>query len=301
MALPHTTITPIPDSQPDAVPSLWNTRYEEIDENFANHEIRISSCESEISNARGGKSNLDARLDELEGNIQGLDPEFQNNFVAALLQAIDMAGLANREIERFKRVRIQEGETTIYNRGIISGCTITRKAANTRILSISVGKIFMHGRSWEVAADIDATTVPPNPGASSATCYVYLYSDINNIIQCQCTPINVAAPADGLTIYTITVPAGSIGDSDLFTITDARRICSNWPNVFTSPAYNAVALAYVLSDANYGVHLDIVSCEGGRQQIGALEIEDRLNNGFKIYLAGAADAVRVRYHVQRMI
>jgi hypothetical protein len=49
------------------------------------------------------------------------------------------------------------------------------------------------------------------------------------------------------------------------------------------------------------VHLDVASCEGGRQQIGALEVEDRLTNGFKIYLAGAADAVKVRYHVQRMI
>lgn len=32
--LPHSVITPIPDTEPEAVPSLWNTRYAEIDENF---------------------------------------------------------------------------------------------------------------------------------------------------------------------------------------------------------------------------------------------------------------------------
>lgn len=34
MTLPHQQITPIPNTEPEAVPSLWNTRYSEIDENF---------------------------------------------------------------------------------------------------------------------------------------------------------------------------------------------------------------------------------------------------------------------------
>lgn len=33
--LPNKKITPIPDTEPDAVPALWNTRYDEIDANFA--------------------------------------------------------------------------------------------------------------------------------------------------------------------------------------------------------------------------------------------------------------------------
>lgn len=33
--LPHTNITPIGDNRPAAIPSLWNTRYTEVDENFA--------------------------------------------------------------------------------------------------------------------------------------------------------------------------------------------------------------------------------------------------------------------------
>ena len=34
LLLPFTVITPIPDTEPEAVPSLWNTRYSEIDANF---------------------------------------------------------------------------------------------------------------------------------------------------------------------------------------------------------------------------------------------------------------------------
>lgn len=301
MALPHETITPIPNNEPDAVPSLWNDRYLEIDENFGNLDVRAEALESEVQAARGGQVSMDQRLDQVENDVEGLDPEFQNNLIAAFLAATDLAALANRELDRFRRVRIQEGETTIYNRGIIAGCAITRKAADVRILSLALGSLFIHGRPYSVAADTDATSVPPNSGGSSATCYVYLYIDENGEVQCQCTALNTAAPSTGLVIYSITVPAGSTGDSGAFTITDARRVCPGWPNVFSSPIYASIALSYVLPDANYAVHLDVVSCEGGRQQIGDLEVADRLTNGFKIYLGGAADAVCIRYTVRRMI
>jgi len=58
MALPHNTITPIPDNEPDAVPSLWNTRYVEIDENFRNHEGRLGATEAEVWAARGDKASV---------------------------------------------------------------------------------------------------------------------------------------------------------------------------------------------------------------------------------------------------
>lgn len=46
MVLPHITITPIPDTEPDATPDLWNTRYSEIDENFAAIDTAIESLSS---------------------------------------------------------------------------------------------------------------------------------------------------------------------------------------------------------------------------------------------------------------
>jgi hypothetical protein len=52
MALPNVNITPIPDTDPDAVPSLWNTRYAEIDENFGNLDGRLTNQEVGTSAAR---------------------------------------------------------------------------------------------------------------------------------------------------------------------------------------------------------------------------------------------------------
>ncbi len=141
MTLPHAAITAIPNNEPDAVPSLWNDRYLEIDANFGNLDGRAAELESEVTAARGSQPSIDARLDGIETDVEGLDPEFQNNLIAAVLAATDMAALANRELDRFRRVRIQEGETTIYNRGIIAGCVITRKAANVRILSLTLGNL----------------------------------------------------------------------------------------------------------------------------------------------------------------
>lgn len=72
MTLPYSEIAPIPDNQPEAVPSLWNTRYTQIDLNFANLDQRVSNYESELSTARGGKTSLDARLDDIEQQISSV-------------------------------------------------------------------------------------------------------------------------------------------------------------------------------------------------------------------------------------
>lgn len=74
MPLPHVNITQLPNNEPDAVPSLWNTRYTEIDENFSNHEGRVAANEAEIEAARGGKASLDARINIIEtvtGALEG--------------------------------------------------------------------------------------------------------------------------------------------------------------------------------------------------------------------------------------
>lgn len=44
MALPYPKITKIPDTEPDAVPALWNDTYDEIDENFNNLEKRLEAA-----------------------------------------------------------------------------------------------------------------------------------------------------------------------------------------------------------------------------------------------------------------
>jgi hypothetical protein len=79
MTLPNPTITPIPNNEPEAVPSLWNTRYAEIDANFANLDTRTTAAEGEISGARAGRPNLGAAITDimtslgiLSGTVSGL-------------------------------------------------------------------------------------------------------------------------------------------------------------------------------------------------------------------------------------
>ena len=70
MPLPNVPITPIPNNNPDAVPSLWNERYEEIDANFDNHEERVVANEEELEAARGSRETLADRIAAIE-NITG--------------------------------------------------------------------------------------------------------------------------------------------------------------------------------------------------------------------------------------
>ncbi|MDM7463426.1 MAG: Ig-like domain-containing protein [Tepidimonas taiwanensis] len=72
MTLPHHPITPIPNNEPEAVPSLWNTRYEEIDANFANLDGRATAMENEVAAARAGEPNLAATINAIITQIGGI-------------------------------------------------------------------------------------------------------------------------------------------------------------------------------------------------------------------------------------
>ena len=147
MALPRNTITPIPNNEPDAVPALWNTRYSEIDENFVNLDGRVAAKETEITAARNGKASLGARLDDMAANISATSVDMQNASVAAVKFALDQAALANYSIQAFKQQLQQEGEITIQNRGVVSGCTATKSVTAARNLTLSTGVCFANGRA----------------------------------------------------------------------------------------------------------------------------------------------------------
>lgn len=57
--LPHSQVTPIPDTSPPAVPSLWNDRYDEIDANFKALAEASNFCECA---SEGDKSEKSAEL-----------------------------------------------------------------------------------------------------------------------------------------------------------------------------------------------------------------------------------------------
>jgi hypothetical protein len=49
MTLTHKTITPIPNTKPDAVPELWNARYREVDQNFQGLDNRQGTVEETVA------------------------------------------------------------------------------------------------------------------------------------------------------------------------------------------------------------------------------------------------------------
>ena len=72
MSLPHHPITPIPNNEPEAIPALWNTRYVEIDANFASLHGRTSAVEGEVTAARAGGASLSATINAIITQVGGI-------------------------------------------------------------------------------------------------------------------------------------------------------------------------------------------------------------------------------------
>lgn len=143
MSLPKSNITPIPNNEPDAVPSLWNTRYEEIDANFANLDQRVAAKETEVSQARGGKASLDERLDNIEQSVGTTEPDYQEALQIELRRQLELNQLAFVEIEKTRKLRLQQGEVTIYNRGVKTGMAVSKSSTASRNLNLTAGQFFI--------------------------------------------------------------------------------------------------------------------------------------------------------------
>jgi hypothetical protein len=72
MSLPNQNITPIPNNEPDAVPSLWNTRYQEIDENFASLDERQTTVEDELNAAKGDAPTFADKMNQVAQAVADL-------------------------------------------------------------------------------------------------------------------------------------------------------------------------------------------------------------------------------------
>ncbi|KXA71044.1 hypothetical protein [Bordetella hinzii] len=76
-ALPHPQITPLPNTEPDAVPDLWNTRYQQIDENFAALNERSAGVESELAAAKGDFPSFADRFEHVTQQVVDLGGEVE--------------------------------------------------------------------------------------------------------------------------------------------------------------------------------------------------------------------------------
>jgi hypothetical protein len=249
----------------------------------------------ELAAARSGKANLDERLDQYDA--------FNPDSIAALYMlaamGIDLAGLANREAAKTISQRLQSGVAVVTNRGIISGCTVSKSANAVRNLSLAAGAFFLNGVELSCPAVSNGALVPANDGSAAQSCYAYIFLNANGQVQFATTPFGQAVPDGGLALYRITAPAGNTGENDPYlgsvTLTDVRRIEAGYPIQVNSLPYASVALPYSMIDSDYAVYLDLLSFKGGGNQRAMVYPGDKAGNGFKIYVQGSLDAVSVRW------
>lgn len=303
MALPNEKISPIPNNEPDAVPSLWNTRYAQIDENFGNLDQRTGNVENELEQARGDSNNLGTRLDSMQAQVNIQSVEFQNEETAAVMFALSQAAIANKTTAALREQMQQEAEVLIQNRGIISGCSITKSTTAARNLSLAAGRCFAHGRSYTVMTGENVASVPPNISASPVVVHAYLYQDVNQAWRLAVTAIGEPVPQSGIRVYTLTVPPNSTDATDPqlsgVSMTDVRRLEPQFPVLFDNPASISPTIN-MLSANDWRIDLDVVSSVGAPCSARDIIIASRAPNGLTLHLASAADNVRLRYRISKL-
>lgn len=302
MTLPHNSITPIPNNEPDAVPALWNTRYQEIDANFDDLDSRLDAREIEINAARGGGASLGARLNTMESDIGGTSPDMQNALTASVKYALDMATQANHGVRSLKQHAQQQGVVTIANRGVVTGCTASKSITATRNLSLTQGTCFANGRIYAVSDSTNAASVPSNTGGSSVLVHGYLFFD-SGLWRLAVTPIGQPVPDGAIRIYNIAIPANSTDATDPLltgvTLTDVRRIEVNFPVALNNPV-SVSPLLVSLPNSDYHLDFDVISAIGAPCPSSALMVASRSTNGFMVYLASAADTVVARWKLTHL-
>jgi hypothetical protein len=255
----------------------------------------LKKTSDEVIAARGGKTSLNERLNEYDV----FDPDSIAALYGFMALGIDLAGLANRETMKTIRQRIQTGIVTVTNRGVMSGCTVSKSASAIRNLSLAAGTVFMNGITIPCPAMTNCAMVASNSGSTSQICYGYLFVDATGAVRFSVTEFGATVPENGIPLCRITVPAGNdqVSDPNLasVTITDVRRVEAGYPMQVNSIAYASVSLPAAVGDGEYTVLLDILDAKGGWNQRETIYAGDKAANGFRVYIGGSLDAVKVRW------
>lgn len=297
-------ITQIPNNEPDAVPALWNFRYDEIDKNFEELDARTIASGEELLTARGEKESVGDRLHEMATQLLALSPEFQADLAATLMMALDQAGVANKSVQDLKGLSQQEGLVLIKNRGIVSGCTATKSETATRNLNLVGGIVFVGGRRYSAPSATNAASVPPNTTSASVTVQAYLYMHTpSDTMRLAVTNIGQKMPENTIHLYNVTIPAGSTDATDPrlanVTISNVRRVEPMFPRSFNSPVTLTVPIN-TLRNTDYRIDFDVVSFDGGACDLDQIVVNSRAQNGFSFYLASECDNVVLRWRVSKL-
>lgn len=270
---------------------------------LANRTQYLKARADQVDSAASGFGSLDARLGSMQASISSLDEDTQNSIMAALKFALDQSGVANYGVRSLKELAQQEGEIVIKNRGVVSGCAVSKSGTAARNLNIAAGYGFCNGRAYYVSDGENAASVPSNITGGTVTVYAYLYVDAGGLYRLAVTPIGAAIPDEANVIYNITIPTNSTDATDpnltSVTLTDVRRIETQFPQLLNSPVSTSPVLL-MLADNDYNLDFDVVSSVGAPCDEDQIVISSRAPNGFTVLLASVADNVVVRWKASKL-
>ncbi|CCJ32902.1 MULTISPECIES: hypothetical protein [Caloramator] len=234
---------------------------------------------------------------------EGID--IGDNVVGLLVvEVLTKLNAVNKELEKWRKQRLQQGTVTIYNKFVINGCVIS-KMPNSRYIQITktgtytqgeVSLIFA-GKVHMIPDEQQVALIPTNPTGSSITYYAYLQYDSS--AGRYKVYVGQTVPADALKLYRIVVPANDQGsDLTFVTLYDERRIETGYPFYFSSDPYSVVTLTGfpMLDSPDYDVHLTVESASD-LDRVGRVEVYDKTANSFKIKYSGLADNVTIRWTI----
>ncbi|BBD77253.1 hypothetical protein [Hydrogenophilus thermoluteolus] len=274
---------------------------------LANRTLWLKVRADQVDAAAAGYGSLQARLAALQANVEAVGTEMVNMDHTAVMQALSLAHMAHQAIDamRFGPVR-QTGEITIKNRGVVSGCTISKSTTAARNLNIAPGVCFANGQTYPVVEGTNAASVPANTSTTSAvvvSAYLYPHSD-GQTYRLAVTAIGQSVPDNGIEIYRLTIPANNTDATDPnltnVTLTDVRRIEPNFPDMLDAPVSQSVSFARPMKGADWRLHVDVVSATGAPCRADQVVVGNRATNGMTLLLASAADAVTLRWTVERL-
>ena len=230
--------------------------------------------------------------------------EFHEELTATLMFAMTQGSVANQSVKALKEQIQQEGEITLTNRGVITGCTITKSTTAARNLNLVGGSAFMSGRRYLAPSKDNTAIVPPNTTAANVTVKAYLYFNAaSQVMRLAVTNIGDALPVDAIHLYNITIPPASTDETDPYlnnvTLTSVRRVESSFPRLLDNPAITTISIN-TLRAVDYRLDFDVVSFSGGQCDPDNIAIQSRATNGFTLALASDADNVVVRWKASKL-
>lgn len=261
---------------------------------LANRTRWLKQVADEVIAARGGKPSLDERLDQYDA----FSSDQQMDIIALGLVAMAQAGIATREIENIRKRVLAQGTVTIKNKFVVSGFALTKSdiralhLSRTGTVGTAASTARIDGALVSMSDNDYVVSVPQNTTSQAVTYYAYLWKNGSGVYE---VAIGTTVPSNGLTLYSLTIPANDTANNlNAVTLTDLRviQVIDGWTTSVTPSVY--VPLPFTLPSADYQVAFNVESATDVTAA-GVLKVSGKQVNGFTINMTGSADNVLVRW------